>query len=497
MTQQPFSRPGAIDLSALKRPAAPAPSRRPGASGRPGRPPERAVAGRRTPWTSPRRTSRRRIEASMTAPVLLVFYSRTRMPESGQLADDLRTLADEFEGRFLAGLVDIDAAPAIAQAMQIPSIPLVVAVIDGRPAPLLQDALPLEELRTALTQVMQQLTAQGITGRHQPRAGAPVEAADEGEEPQVDPRYAAAQEALGDGDIDRAVAEYQKLVDANPADAEAAAGLAMAKVLQRTQGVDLQQAREAAAANPDDVDAQTMVADLDMLGGHVDDAFNRLVELVRRTLGRRAQPGPGAPARPLRCRRQRRPARAARPAEPRLRAVLTRFSAAQGNEHGADGGGLGHARRCTATMSRVGTGSCARTATRSVGERLTAQAGDQGDAQAGAHQREVGLELHRRVRDPGQSPGAVVHPGQPLRGRWCPRGWRSSPRRPGRAGVTRLRLGERVVDGHDDVGDVAGRASGGRGGRGSRGGRRPSCAPRRCRPGRRRPGRRCPRARAR
>jgi putative thioredoxin len=79
------------------------------------------------------------------------------------------------------------------------------------------------------------------------------------------------------------VAEYQKLVDANPADAEAAAGLAMAKVLQRTRGVDLQAAREAAAARPDDVEAQTMVADLDLLGGHVEDAFARLVDLVRRT----------------------------------------------------------------------------------------------------------------------------------------------------------------------------------------------------------------------
>ena len=42
------------------------------------------------------------------------------------------------------------------------------------------------------------------------------------------------------------------------------------RLLQRTQGVDLDQARAAAAARPDDVDAQTMVADLDMLGGHVD-----------------------------------------------------------------------------------------------------------------------------------------------------------------------------------------------------------------------------------
>jgi putative thioredoxin len=99
----------------------------------------------------------------------------------------------------------------------------------------------------------------------------------------VDPRYAPAQDALAAGDVDAAVAEYQKLVDANPADAEAAGGLAIAKVMQRTQGVDLNAARAAAAEAPDDVDAQTMVADLDMLGGHVEDAFTRLVNLVART----------------------------------------------------------------------------------------------------------------------------------------------------------------------------------------------------------------------
>ena len=73
--------------------------------------------------------------------------------------------------------------------------------------------------------------------------------------------------------------------DFDPADAEAVAGLAMAKVLQRTQGVDLNEARAAAAAAPDDVDAQTLVAYLDMLGGHVDDSFARLVDVVRRTAG--------------------------------------------------------------------------------------------------------------------------------------------------------------------------------------------------------------------
>lgn len=268
MSQQPFSRPGAIDLSAMGGPA--------GASSRPA---PSATTGSAYAYAVDEGNFQSTLEASTKAPVLLVFYSPSRMPASVQLAQDFETLSGEFEGRFLAGLVDVDAVPAIASAMQIPSIPLVVVVLDGRPMPLLQDVVPLTELRTALTQILQQFTAQGVTGRHQPRTvEQPV-----GDEPYVDPRYAAAQDALGEGDIERAVAEYQKLVAANPADAEAAAGLAMAQVLQRTLGVDLNSARSTAASAPDDVDAQTLVADLDLLGGHVDDAFNRLIDLIRRT----------------------------------------------------------------------------------------------------------------------------------------------------------------------------------------------------------------------
>ena len=279
MTQQPFSRPGAVDLSALKRPAGGAPGGAPRGGAAPA---GGGVAGSYTVEVT-EATFQTVLESSMNALVLLVFYSPSQMPASVQLADDLSTLADEFEGKYLLGRVDVDTAPQIAQAVQIPSVPFVVAVVQGRPAPLLQDAAPIEDLRAALTQVMQQLATQGVTGRHQPLSQAP--AGDEADEELVDPRYAPAQDALAAGDIDRAVAEYQKLVDANPADAEAAGGLAMAKVLQRTQTADLQAARQAAAERPDDVDAQTLVADLDMAGGHVEDAFARLVDLVRRTTG--------------------------------------------------------------------------------------------------------------------------------------------------------------------------------------------------------------------
>jgi putative thioredoxin len=272
MSEQSFSRPGAVDLSGLQ-----------SAQGAPGSSGARPGGSNAYVVHIDEQSFQEVLEASRNAPVLIAFESPGRSPESVQLADDLETLAGEFEGRFLLGRVDIDAVPQIAQAMQIPSVPLVVLVAQGRPVPLLQNAAPIAELRDAITQVLQQLTTQGFTGRHQPRTGGGVD--EETGEEQLDPRYAPAQDALARGDIDAAVAEYQKLVDANPADTEAAAGLAMARVLKRTRGVDLQQARTAAAERPDDVEAQTMVADLDLLGGHVDDAFARLVELVRRTTG--------------------------------------------------------------------------------------------------------------------------------------------------------------------------------------------------------------------
>ena len=276
----PFSRPGAVDLSGLKRPAPTA-----GAPGAPG--------GVATPGGAPggatgayavqvdEQNFQALLEASMTAPVVLAVYSPSRLPVSAELADDLVTIADELEGRIAVGRVDVDAQPAIAQAMQVQQVPLVAMVLQGRLAPLLQDAPPIDELRTIMTQVLEQMTAQGMTGRHQPFGSSPSSPS----AAVADPRYAAADDALVSGDLDTAVAESQKLLDANPADTEAALGLSRTQLMQRTADADATTARAAAADAPDDVDAQTLVADLDLLGGHVNDAFTRLVELVRRTSG--------------------------------------------------------------------------------------------------------------------------------------------------------------------------------------------------------------------
>jgi putative thioredoxin len=282
----PFSRPGAVDLSGLKRAAQSGPSRGGTRGATADRTAGAATGGAAYSFEVDEQNFPMLLEASMTAPVLLVVYSPGRLPASVGLADDLSTVAEELEGRIAVGRVDVDAQPAIGQALRVQSVPLVVMILQGQLQPLFQDAPPLEELRSLLPQLLQQLAAQGLTGRHEPfgQAGGPGEEG-AGAEDVVDPRYAPAEEALVRGDLDTAVAEYQKLLAENPGDTEAALGLARTKLFGRTQGVDLAEARAAAAAAPDDVDAQLLVADLDLLGGHVDDAFDRLVALVRRMAG--------------------------------------------------------------------------------------------------------------------------------------------------------------------------------------------------------------------
>ena len=163
MTQQPVSRPGAIDLSGLGRPPAPqqaAPSAGAGSAGG-----AYSVAITQDNFQQV-------LQESMTAPVVIVFHSAAQAPGSEQYAADVAAEAERLEGRLLAALVDVDAHPEIAQAMQIPQVPLTMVVLDGRPVSQpIPGALSPEEISTLFSQLGQQLTAQGITGRHQPRSG--------------------------------------------------------------------------------------------------------------------------------------------------------------------------------------------------------------------------------------------------------------------------------------------------------------------------------------
>jgi putative thioredoxin len=263
-----FSRPGAVDLSGL-------------AGG--GDDPAQASVGRWALDVTEQNFQSEVLQASMRYIVVLHLWS-PRSPQSQAFNDVLGRVVDTYDGRLMLARVDVDANPAIAQALGAQAVPLVVAVLSGQPVPLFQGTVDEPDVRRYFDQLVTAAVQSGVTGRAEPPAGAGVEAADDADEA-PDPRFAAADEALAADDLEGAIAEYERLLAQNPADAEVAERLAGVRLIARTKGADLSAARAAAADAPDDIDAQFLVADLDVSGGHVEDAFGRLIELVGRLSG--------------------------------------------------------------------------------------------------------------------------------------------------------------------------------------------------------------------
>lgn len=275
-----FSRPGAVDLSAFKNTApqgAPA-----------GAPPGGADAGAAGAAGSyvidaTEQTFQSDVLDASTRHVVVLSLWSPHAAESLAFNATLAAVTDSYAGRILLAQIDVDTNPQIAQAVGAQGVPFVLGLVGGQPVPLFQGTVDEPEVRRFFDELLKVAVANGVTGAAQPRGVAP--AAPEAEEPDEDPRFEAADSALAAGDFEAAIDAYEALVAASPADVEAAERLAGVRLMQRTSGADLNAARQAAADAPDDIDAQLLVADLDVSGGHADDAFSRLVDLVRRTGG--------------------------------------------------------------------------------------------------------------------------------------------------------------------------------------------------------------------
>ncbi|TFV81903.1 tetratricopeptide repeat protein [Microbacterium sp. dk485] len=218
------------------------------------------------------------LELSRTVPVVVDLWAEWCGP-CKQLSPILEKVVTELGGRLVLAKVDVDANPQLAQGFRAQSIPMVVALVGGQPVPLFTGAVPEQQVREVFAQLLQLAAQNGVTGTVAV-SGAPEADSDEAPaDPPLPPLHAEAFEAIESGDYDRAVRAYEQALAEDPHDADARAGLGQVRLLARVQGADLQSARAAAAADPADLEAQFLVADLDVAGGHVEDAFDRLLDV--------------------------------------------------------------------------------------------------------------------------------------------------------------------------------------------------------------------------
>ncbi len=244
------------------------------------------------------------VERSRTTPVIIDLWADWCGP-CKQLSPVLEKLAVAADGAWVLAKVDIDANPQLRAALQVQSIPMVMAVVGGQVVDGFLGAMPEAQVRQWLGQVMQVANQLGLPGAAGGQDGN-GQAADEapadggpggpgqpgmgmrggpGADMLADPAFDEAQQAMERGDLDGAEDAFQRVLATAPGHPVASLGLAQVGLIKRVNSYDEAQVRRDAAENPNDVDAQARVADLEVATGRIEEGFNRLLGAMRRTSG--------------------------------------------------------------------------------------------------------------------------------------------------------------------------------------------------------------------
>lgn len=266
MTNAPIGGPslrGAVDLSSLVRPPA-------GASGGAAGGAPSSGSGRIVQQVTDA-TFSVVLDLSSVVPVIVEFFGAGIQPS-------LAPIVESYGGRLALATIDGAANPQLAQAFQVQEVPTVAAVVGGRPLQLFTGMMAETELRSVLDQVLELAAQNGVTGTLPGAEAADGEPVEPEEEP-LPPLHQEAYDAIIASDFPAAIKAYETAIAQNPRDQLAVAGLAQVSLLARLAGTTADAVRSAAASNPADLDAQLAVADLDVSGGHLDDAFSRLLDL--------------------------------------------------------------------------------------------------------------------------------------------------------------------------------------------------------------------------
>lgn len=269
---------GAVDLSSLKqRPASPAGTGTPQEGAQPGA----APGAQELKVNVTEGNFQQLVELSAQVPVVFALWA-SYSPESAAVLEVLERVVGGYGGRLVLGSADIEAFPQLAQAFQVQAVPTAVAVLKGQPVPLFQGSADEQQVRSLFDELLKVAAANGVTGSL--GAGG----AEEDAPAPLPPLHQAAFDAIEAGDYAAAADAYRQALTEMPADHEAKAGLAQVELMGRLQPISAQDSealRTLAANEPDNLEAQLGVADLDVAGGHVEDALSRLVSFIGRNFG--------------------------------------------------------------------------------------------------------------------------------------------------------------------------------------------------------------------
>jgi len=201
------------------------------------------------------------VAKSKESVVILLAWS-ARSAQAKEILETLGKLEIADKNAWLLGVVDVDAQPQVAQALQIKSVPVAIAIIGEQLLPLFESVPPADQVRLVINKLLELAAQKGVGTA----PDAPTEIPMEAEE-------VAAYAAMEKGDYKAAKISYEAWLKRKPNEQVAVVGLAQVNLMLRIDGLDPVLTLKNAKA--DDVNSQMMCADIEIATGNYEAAFER------------------------------------------------------------------------------------------------------------------------------------------------------------------------------------------------------------------------------
>jgi putative thioredoxin len=199
--------------------------------------------------------------------VVLLAWS-TRSTQSKEIIETLGKLAAADKDAWILGTVDVDSQPQVAQALQIKSVPVAIAIVAEQLLPLFESVPPADQVRLVINKLLELASQKGVGSAPNGPTEIPMEAEEE-----------AAYAAMEKGDFKAAKISYEAWLKRKPNEKVAIVGLAQVNLMLRIDGLDpvltLKNAKD------DDLNSQLMCADIQVASGDLSGAFDRLLAVIK------------------------------------------------------------------------------------------------------------------------------------------------------------------------------------------------------------------------